>query len=85
MANRYADWLRQADADLRHARNSLEDGDHDWACVAAAQGLVFTDICLRCWMPVRVHTFTKKDPSLDWLLRARDYPDDVPLISLIPD
>lgn len=37
MANRYADWLRQAEADLRHARNALEDGDHDWACFAAQQ------------------------------------------------
>ncbi len=37
MANRYADWLRQAEADLRHARNALEDGDHEWACFAAQQ------------------------------------------------
>ena len=37
MANRYADWLRQAEADLRHARNSVEAGDHEWACFAAQQ------------------------------------------------
>ena len=37
MANRHADWLRQAQADLRHARNALEDGDHEWACFAAQQ------------------------------------------------
>ncbi len=37
MANRHADWLRQAEADLRHARNALEDGDHEWACFAAQQ------------------------------------------------
>ena len=37
MANRHADWLRQADADLRHARNSVEAGDHEWACFAAQQ------------------------------------------------
>jgi HEPN domain-containing protein len=29
MGNRYADWFRQAEADLRHARNSLEDGDFE--------------------------------------------------------
>lgn len=34
MSNRYADWLRQAEADLRHAR---KDGDHEWSCFAAQQ------------------------------------------------
>jgi HEPN domain-containing protein len=37
MANRAEDWLRQADADLRHSRNAREDGDHVWACFAAQQ------------------------------------------------
>jgi HEPN domain-containing protein len=37
MANRYADWFRQAEADLRHARNALEDGDYEWSCFAAQQ------------------------------------------------
>lgn len=37
MPNRHADWLRQGEADLRHARNALEDGDHEWACFAAQQ------------------------------------------------
>ena len=37
MANRHADWLRQADADLRHARHSLAAGDHEWSCFAAQQ------------------------------------------------
>ena len=37
MANRHRDWLRQAEADLRHARNSLDDGDYEWACFAAQQ------------------------------------------------
>jgi HEPN domain-containing protein len=36
MSNRARDW-RQAEADLRHARNALRDGDHDWACFAAHQ------------------------------------------------
>ena len=37
MTNRYADWFRQAEADLRHSRNALEDGDHEWSCFAAQQ------------------------------------------------
>ncbi len=37
MGNRYADWLRQAEADLRHAHHALEDGDHEWACFASHQ------------------------------------------------
>ena len=37
MSGRAADWLRQAEADLRHARHALRDGDHDWACFAAQQ------------------------------------------------
>ncbi len=37
MANRSADWLRQARADLNHARNSLAAGDHEWACFASQQ------------------------------------------------
>src|SRR5574341_1115023 len=37
MSGRAADWFRQAEADLRHARHALRDGDHDWACFAAQQ------------------------------------------------
>ena len=37
MANRYGDWLRQAEADLRHANHSLESRDYEWACFAAHQ------------------------------------------------
>ncbi len=37
MGNRYADWLRQAEADLRHARHALEDGDYEWSCFASQQ------------------------------------------------
>jgi HEPN domain-containing protein len=37
MSTRGPDWLRQAEADLRHARNARRDGDHDWACFAAQQ------------------------------------------------
>jgi len=35
--NRAKDWFEQAKSDLKHARNSLEDGDYDWACFAAQQ------------------------------------------------
>ena len=34
---RHADWLRQAEADLRHARHAREGGTHEWACFAAQQ------------------------------------------------
>ncbi len=37
MSNRYPDWFRQAEADLRHARHSLEQGDFEWSCFAAHQ------------------------------------------------
>lgn len=37
VANRSTDWLRQGEADLRHARHALADGDHDWACFASHQ------------------------------------------------
>lgn len=38
MPERSKDWIRQAEADLRHARNSLQVGDYEWACFAAHQG-----------------------------------------------
>jgi HEPN domain-containing protein len=37
MAERSMDWLRQADADLRHARHARDDGDHEWAAFASQQ------------------------------------------------
>jgi HEPN domain-containing protein len=37
MSNRYADWFRQAEADLRHARNALKSCDFEWSCFAAHQ------------------------------------------------
>jgi HEPN domain-containing protein len=37
VGTRAADWFRQAEADLRHARHSLDHGDHEWACFAAQQ------------------------------------------------
>jgi HEPN domain-containing protein len=37
MAERSLDWLRQAEADLRHARHARDDGDYDWSAFAAHQ------------------------------------------------
>jgi HEPN domain-containing protein len=37
VSGRAADWFRQAEADLDHARHALADGHHEWACFAAQQ------------------------------------------------
>ena len=37
MGNRYLDWFRQAEADLRHARHALDTGSFEWSCFAAQQ------------------------------------------------
>ncbi len=37
MAERSRDWFRQAEADLRHAGNSVKAGDYDWASFASQQ------------------------------------------------
>jgi HEPN domain-containing protein len=37
MPERSLDWLRQAEADLRHARNARDDEDYNWAAFAAHQ------------------------------------------------
>ena len=37
MASRASDWWRQAQRDLAHARNALEDRDFEWSCFAAKQ------------------------------------------------
>ena len=37
MADRSRDWMRQAEADHRHARSSRSLGDCEWACFAAHQ------------------------------------------------
>lgn len=34
---RSADWIEQAQGDLAHARNDLEDAFYDWACFSAQQ------------------------------------------------
>ena len=37
MPERSADWFRQAEADLRHARHAAESEDFEWAAFAAQQ------------------------------------------------
>lgn len=37
MAQETSKWLRQAEADLKAARHSLEAGDYEWACFQAQQ------------------------------------------------
>jgi HEPN domain-containing protein len=60
MSNRYADWFRQAKADLRHARNALEDGDYEWSCFAAHQAAekAIKAVFLKQGMDAWGHTLT---------------------------
>jgi HEPN domain-containing protein len=37
MARRFEDWFKQAEKDLRHARNSIVSQDYEWACFASQQ------------------------------------------------
>ena len=37
MTVRAGDWFAQADRDLAHAEDSLEQGSHEWACFASHQ------------------------------------------------
>jgi HEPN domain-containing protein len=37
MPRRVDDWFRQAEKDLKHAENSIEDGDYEWSCFATQQ------------------------------------------------
>ena len=60
MANRYADRYRQAEADLRHARHALEDGDFEWSCFAAHQAAekAIKAIFIKLGMDAWGHTVT---------------------------
>ena len=60
MSNRYADWFRQAEADLRHARNALEDGDYEWSCFATHQAAekALKAVFLKLGMDAWGHTLT---------------------------
>ena len=60
MSNRYTEWFRQAAADLRHARNALEDGDYEWSCFAAHQAAekALKAVFLKQGMDAWGHTLT---------------------------
>jgi HEPN domain-containing protein len=55
MGNRYLDWFRQAEADLRHARHAVAAGDFEWSCFAAQQAAekalkaVFQKLGMEAW------------------------------------
>ncbi len=60
MSNRYYDWFRQSEADLRHARHSLEQGDFEWSCFAAHQAAekALKAVFLKMGMDAWGHTLT---------------------------
>lgn len=60
MSNRHSDWFRQAEADLQHARHSLEDGDYEWTCFAAHQAAekALKAVFLKLGMEAWGHTLT---------------------------
>ncbi len=55
MADRSADWLAQAERDLRHARHARDAGDFEWAAFASHQAAemalkaVFQHLQLETW------------------------------------
>lgn len=55
MPERSQDWFRQAEADLRHAHHSQDDGDFEWAAFACHQAAekaikaVFQKLNLDAW------------------------------------
>ncbi len=55
MADRSADWLKQADLDLRHARHARDAGDFEWSAFACHQAAemalkaVFQHLQLETW------------------------------------
>jgi HEPN domain-containing protein len=60
MGNRFADWFRQAEADLRHARNARHSGDYEWSCFAAHQAAekALKAVFLKSGMEAWGHTLT---------------------------
>jgi HEPN domain-containing protein len=57
------DWLREAEADLKHAKNCLKIESYNWACFAAQQSAekafeAFTMAFLRK-RPIHTHDLTK--------------------------
>lgn len=60
MGNRYLDWFKQAEADIRHAGNALKDGDFEWSCFAAHQAAekAIKAVFQRAGMDAWGHTLT---------------------------
>src|SRR3989304_2439227 len=75
MSNRYADWFRQAEADLRHARHSLDQGDFEWSCFAAHQAAekAIKAVFLKLGMDAWGHTITALVGNLP---RTADVPSE---------
>jgi HEPN domain-containing protein len=79
VSNRYRDWLRQAEADLRHAQNAADDGDFEWACFAAQQAAekgikaVFLNLGADAWghtLTVLLGNLAARDASATRLVDA---------------
>jgi len=55
MSSRYIDWFNQAKKDLKHAKNSLNSEDYEWACFSSQQSAekaaksVFMKLNKDCW------------------------------------
>jgi HEPN domain-containing protein len=82
MAERARDWFRQAEADLRHARNSKQAGDYDWAAFASQQAAekaikaLFQHLHLEAWGHVLSALLenlpNKSKPAMDLIDRAKE-------------
>ena len=74
MGNRYLDWFRQAEADLRHARNALDVGDFEWSCFAAHQGAekAVKALFLKQGMDAWGHTITALIGNLQKMTKPSD-------------
>ncbi|MFC1825563.1 HEPN domain-containing protein, partial [Thermodesulfobacteriota bacterium] len=74
MGNRYLDWFRQAEADLKHAKNALVDGDFEWSCFAAQQGAEksIKALFLREGMDAWGHTVTALIGNLPQAIKVSD-------------
>ena len=74
MANRYADWLRQSEADLAHARMARDAGSYEWSCFAAHQAAekALKSLFLRLGMEAWGHTLTALIGNLPESVAADD-------------
>lgn len=74
MGNRFADWLKQADADLKHARTSAAAGENEWACFAAQQAAekAVKAVFLRHGRDAWGHTVTALLGNLEDLISVPD-------------